>query len=678
MSPRPGSRHRRRARQFMVAGAVVFVLVTLALFLARPRETAYVPGQDAEANREITRALDRTPGPTGGSSQPGAEGQDGAAAAAAGARDAAPARADDGTPQAAARAAVPGPPAGAAAAPAAGATAAGSTGAGAAAAGVTFSEVAEAVGLRFTHFSGRRSTQLPEDMGSGLAWGDYDGDGWPDLFVVNESGPLTMSPAELAASPAHAQLFHNAGGRFVDVTEQAGLAVRGIGMGAAWGDYDGDGRLDLFVTRFGTNLLFRNEGHGRFRDVSAETGIDRFVGFWTGASWADYDRDGQLDLYVCGYVRYSYDAAKAVEVSHQFKAAVPYTLNPSSYPPERNLLLHNIGGRFVETARAAGVDDVTGRSLSASWADFDGDGWPDLYVANDVSSNALFLNLGNGRFRDVSASAWVNEYRGSMGLGIGDWDNSGRFDIFITHWLAQENALYHDETRNMKVTPEAPLRFVDQADLLGLGQIALDVVGWGTGFFDFDDDGRLDLYAINGSTLQEEADPSRLAAMRSFLFRNAGEQGFYEVGQKAGEPFVTPLVGRGASFADFDGDGDLDLAVVVHGGRLRLARNDGGNRRGFLRVVLRSPAAARGGRGPRSTRLAIGARVRLTTAAGTQLREVGGQSSYLSQEPPGEVFFGTGDAARVERLEVRWPSGRTQAFEGLPVRSTVRITEGGA
>jgi hypothetical protein len=227
----------------------------------------------------------------------------------------------------------------------------------------------------------------------------------------------------------------------------------------------------------------------------------------------------------------------------------------------------------------------------------------------------------------------------------------------------------------MKVTPEVPLRYVDQADILGLGQIALDVIGWGTGFFDYDNDGRLDLFAINGSTFQEEKDPALLVPMRSFLFWNAGENGFFEVGAKAGEPFVTPLVGRGASVADFDGDGDLDLAVVVHGGALRLARNQGGNARGWLRVVLRAPGGS--GAGPRSTTYGTGARLTLTSGPVSQMREVGGQPSYLSQEPPGEVFFGTGDAATLERLEVRWPSGRVQGFEGLPARATVEITEGG-
>jgi hypothetical protein len=213
-----------------------------------------------------------------------------------------------------------------------------------------------------------------------------------------------------------------------------------------------------------------------------------------------------------------------------------------------------------------------------------------------------------------------------------------------------------------------------------VGQVALDVIGWGTGFFDYDNDTRLDLHAVNGSTFEEEADKTKLVPMRSFLFWNQGESGYYEVGRQAGEPFVSPAVGRGSAVADYDLDGDLDLAVVVHGGPLRLATNEGGNRRGWVRLVLRSPSRGRhrdkDGAVHRSTIWATGARVRLTAAGVTQVREVGGQPSYLGQEPPGEAFFGTGEAERIERLEVRWPSGREQAFEDLPVRSTVRILEG--
>jgi len=634
---RPGG-HRRRAARWLAAGLAVFAAVAAAVLLLRPRPDAYVPGREAETSEEITRSLDRRlPSSASGTPAPGG------GLRPSGAASAKPAPAGGVAPGGEAAAAnVPG--------------------------GVTFTDQAEAAGLRFVHFDGKRSSQLPEDMGSGLAWGDYDGDGLPDLFVANESGPLSLTPAEVERSPAHARLFHNNGnGTFSDVTDEAGLGVPGWEMGAAWGDYDGDGKLDLFVTRFGTNLLFRNGGNGRFTDVSKETGVLRHEGFWTGVSWADYDKDGDLDLYVCGYVKYKWDAESAKQTSLQFKSVVPFTLNPSSFPPERNLLLRNDHGVFRDVAREAGVDNLTGRSLSASWVDFNGDGWPDVYVANDVSDNAMFLSLGNGRFRDISHSAWVADYRGAMGLGIGDWDNSGRFDIFITHWLAQENALYVDETPRMKVTPEAPLRFVDQADILGLGQIALSVIGWGTGFLDYDNDGRLDLYCINGSTFQEDSDPTRLVPMRSFLFWNAGEQGYYELGQKAGPPFATLSVGRGSSFADYDEDGDLDIAYVVHGGPLRLARNEGGNRNGWTRVVLRAPLNTH----------AVGALVRLTTSGRTQMRLLGGQSSYLSQEPPGEAFFGVGEAKRIDKLEVTWPDGRTQSFEGLPARTTIRLREDG-
>jgi hypothetical protein len=637
-----------------VAGAACFGAVSLGLALGRRKPAAYVPGAEAAASGEITRSLDRglppaVPRPPAGEVLR------------------VPAPPEGRTAEASAAGARPTP----ARLPADG------DAVGADPSRVTFSDQAEAAGVRFRHFHGTRTSQLPEDMGSGLAWGDYDGDGDPDLFLVNASGPLLATRAELASSPAHARLYRNDGGRFADATDASGLAVRGLGMAAAWGDYDGDADLDLVVTRYGTNLLFRNDGSGRFADVSEAAGVSRFWGFWAGASWADYDRDGDLDLYVCGYVKYEWDQESAGKTSLQFRSVVPFTLNPSSYAPERNLLLRNDAGVFREVAREAGVDNPAGRSLSASWADFDSDGWPDLYVANDVSDNAMYHNLGNGRFRDISHSAWVADYRGAMGLAIGDWENDGDLDVFVTHWIAQENALYANETARMKVTPEAPLRFVDQADITGLGQIALDVIGWGTSFFDYDNDGRLDLFVANGSTFQQEAEPTLLVAMKNFLFWNAGEQGFHEVGALSGAAFARLNVARGAAPADYDGDGDLDVACVVHSGPARLLRNEAGDRSGWLRVVLRSPRRkAAGASGLRSTSFATGARVALSAGGTTQLREVGAGPSYLSQEPPGEVFFGLGEADRVDRLEVRWPSGLTQALEDLPVRSTVRLVEG--
>jgi tetratricopeptide (TPR) repeat protein len=548
--------------------------------------------------------------------------------------------------------------------------------------GVVFMDAAEESGLRFRHFSGARSTQLPEDMGSGAAWGDYDADGDPDLFLVNEAGPLTLSPEEAARSQATSRLFRNdGGGRFADVTAAAGISSPGWGMGAAWGDYDGDHDLDLVVTRFGTNLLFRNQGDGTFAEVSRRVGLGGETGFWTGASWADYDRDGDLDLYVCGYVRYAGRDGHAGDLTRQYEAAVPYTLNPSSYPPERNLLYRNEGGAFREVARASGVDNPAGRSLSAAWADLDSDGWPDLYVANDISDNALFRNLGNGRFADISHAAWVADYRGAMGLAVGDWNNDEDLDLFVTHWIAQENALYDNQKDVIAESAEEPLHFVDDADHLGLGQISLDSIGWGTDFLDYDNDGRLDIFAANGSTFQIESEPARLAPMKNQLFWNGGKaRGYFELSEASGPAFSVENVGRGAAVADFDQDGDLDIVVVVNGGEARLLRNQGGNGRAWLRVVLRGPdsrkAGARRG-GLATSSFANGARVRLRTAGATQTREVGGSSSYLSQSPPGEVWFGVGEAARVEWLEIRWPDGVIQTLRDLPSRARLTLTEGG-
>jgi hypothetical protein len=543
---------------------------------------------------------------------------------------------------------------------------------------VRFTDVAGPAGLRFRHFHGTRSTQLPEDMGSGAAWGDYDNDGDADLFLVNESGPLSASPEEANASPARPALYRNDGdGTFTDITDSAGLGMRSCGMGAAWGDYDDDGDLDLVVTSLGDVRLYRNDGDGSFTDVSDPAGITGFVGFWSGASWADYDRDGDLDLYVCGYVQYRYDEELAQKTSRQYTTVVPYTLNPSAYGPERNLLFRNEGARFREVAEEAGVDNRAGRSLSASWCDFDGDGWPDLYVANDISDNTMYWNRGDGRFLDISHPAWVADYRGAMGLGIGDWDNDGDFDLFVTHWIAQENALYSNQKGTIAERESEPMHFIDQADLHGLGQVALDFIGWGTDFFDYDNDGRLDLFVVNGSTFQMDDDPDRLVPMRNQLFWNAGpDEGFFEVGEVSGGSFAVENVGRGAAFADFDRDGDVDVAVTVNGAPARLLRNDGGNAKGWLRVVLRG-AGERGAASPwKTTRFATGAVVSVTTGTTRQIREVGGGSSYLSQSPPGEVHFGLGEAARVDLLEVHWPDGTKQSFRDIPSRSTLTLVAG--
>jgi len=562
---------------------------------------------------------------------------------------------------------------------------------------VRFTDVTRKAGIDFTHFYGTRSTQLPEDMGSGAAWGDYDGDGNLDLYLCNIAAPLTATPEQVAASPASNRLYHNSGnGTFTDVTDRAGVGFKGTSMGAAWADYDNDGHLDLIVTSYDRLLLYHNRGDGTFEDATRASGLDKFRGFWAGASWADYDHDGYTDVYICGYVKYVYKPQFVGSASRQFTATVPFMLNPSSYEPERNLLLHNNGdGTFSDVAKKAGVENLTGRSLDAAWADYDGDGWPDLYVANDISDNVMYLNLGNGRFKDVSHPAWVADYRGAMGLAVADWDNDGDTDIFVTHWMAQENALYS----NLLITPgsaplarvdpswsavrpvsraqparshlgnrgsRSPLHFQDVADMNGLGQIALSVIGWGTSFFDFDNDGRPDLLAVNGSTFQDETDPTKLVPMKNFLFWNAGpEEGFFEVGEVSGEVFRQAHVGRGAAFADFDNDGNVDVLIMNHSGPPTLLRNEGILGRNWLTVRVRGSGSNRSG---------FGSRVEIETAEGVQYQEIGSQPSYLSGNAL-EAHFGLGKDKEIRRVSVRFSNGAVRELTGMVANQILSIEE---
>ena len=535
---------------------------------------------------------------------------------------------------------------------------------------ISFTEVSEQAGIEFQHFSGKRSSQLPEDMGSGAAWGDYDNDGWLDLYVANMAGPLTLSPAEVESSPAHCALYHNNGdGTFSEVSAQAGVDYRGWAMAASWTDYDNDGWLDLFVSSYGENVFYRNNGDGTFTDITRQSGLGGRHGFWAGASWADFNRDGYLDLYVCGYVQYAFQ--KDQKVTRQYDVEVPASINPSSFPPERSLLYRNNGdGTFTEIASKAGVEDARGRSLSAAWSDFDNDGWPDLYVANDVSDNVFFHNLGNETFEDISHAAWVADYRGAMGIAIGDWDGDQDTDMFITHWLAQENALYSNlltQYASLQAPVANSLRFMDEADRYGLGQIALDYVGFGTSFFDYNNDGRLDLFVVNGSTIQQKQSPWLLIPMPDLLFWNRGpDEGFYDVSPVSGEVFQRKYVGRGAAFADYDNDGDVDIFVVNNVGPAQLLRNDGGNRNSWLKVSLE---------GVQSNRLAIGARLKLVSNGTVLRRQVGAQPSYCSQNSLIE-HFGLGTSARVDTLEIIWPSGKRQVLRNLAANQTVHVVEG--
>jgi tetratricopeptide (TPR) repeat protein len=534
--------------------------------------------------------------------------------------------------------------------------------------GVVFKDVAQSRGIDFSHFSaGPRSTQLPEDMGSGCAFGDYDGDGDWDLFVVDTVGPLTLKPGDARAAKGGCRLYRNDGGAFTDVTAEAGLSdLKGTYMGAAWGDFDNDGFPDLVVTSYGGIRLFHNRGDGTFEDVTKSSGVGAFMGFYTGVVWGDADGDGLLDLYICGYVDYRFDPKDAGKASKFGHATSPFTINPSSYAPIANLYFHNEGkGRFREMALEAGIANAEGRSLSATFADLNDDGKPDIYVANDVSEGALFVNEGNGLFADRGHEAHVADYRGAMGIAVGDANGDGAPDLFVTHWIAEANALYLNKLGGGK---SRTLDFEDAAERTGLGQVSTDDVAWGTAFLDVDGDGLPDLVVANGSTFEEPSDTRKLVPMPMRLFRNLGEKGFVDVAPLSGADLTAPRVGRGLAIADVDGDLREEIAVVVNGGKLVLLKAEGGPPN--HRIAIRCE-------GRKSNRSAFGTKLVLETSGKRQVREIGAGSSYLSQNAP-EAIFGLGAASKADVLTVRWPSGKAATFRDLAGERAYLLVEGEA
>jgi tetratricopeptide (TPR) repeat protein len=527
-----------------------------------------------------------------------------------------------------------------------------------------FSDVTRAAGLgEFVTFRGTRTSQLPEDMGAGAAWGDYDGDGDDDLFVVGAGGSLEIPRDEWAESV----LYENRGdGTFERVLTFPETRI--MGMGAAWGDADGDGRLDLAITGYNALLLFRNTGEGFVRDQN----FPDVSGYWSGVSWGDFDNDRDLDLYISGYVQYEEDASAGRQVTEQYDTAVPYTLNPASFEPASNLLLENDGsGRFEDVATLWGVSNPEGRSLSALWKDFNADGLLDLYVANDISDNALYLNLGE-TFEDASLAAWVADYRGAMGLTAGDWNRDGDDDLFVTHWMAQENALYDSrlvdflQTRGDSDQP-VQLSFSDLSAPLGLGQPALQSVGWGTEFVDVDADGWLDLVIANGSTLESKEDSRRLKRQPAMLFWNEGGKAFHDLAPLS-ELFAQPTLSRGLAVSDFDQDGDQDLLIVQLDGGVQLLANEMQTGKWVeLRLRSRMSSGRTTGEGQGS--------VAVVRAGGVELRRSVGGASYMSQSSR-TLHVGLGEASSIESVEVRWHAGESELFTGVQPGAAWELVEG--
>ena len=519
-------------------------------------------------------------------------------------------------------------------------------------------------GIEFRHFPATRNSLLPEDMGSGLAWGDYDNDGRPDLFLVNFQGSIVPGENKLQ-SGMHALYHNDGGGRFSDVTRESGFIAADFGLGAAWGDYNNDGHLDLYISNFGPNRLYRNNGDLTFTEVTEVAGVgdERF-----GASlaWGDYNRDGHLDLYVTNYVQFAYRPSDKQRASRQYESEIPYTINPSSYPPAANRLYRNNGdGSFTDVAAEAGVANTKGRSLGVIWADFDNDGWPDLYVANDVSANGVYRNLGNGRFADIGAQSLAADYRGAMGLALADIDQDRDLDLFVTHWLAQENGLFENMISEGLADKAGQRRlfFMDNAEMSGLGQISIKNVGWATGFADFDHDGHPDLWVVNGNTLQVPGDNTRLKPQPMHLYQHEPGRGFFEVAGQAIPGLENSMVARGGAQADFNGDGLVDLAVQVHGAKPLLLQNSSLVKNNWLGLRLRQTGG---------NLFALGALVTLQSSNLVQTAQVGGGGSYLSQHSH-DLFFGLGSDTAIEKLTIRWPDGEEESFQDIALNQINEI-----
>jgi len=522
----------------------------------------------------------------------------------------------------------------------------------------TFEDATVASGIAFRHFPSTRSSLLPEDMGPGLAVGDVDGDDDLDLFLVNFACSATVPLAEAGAA-GRCALWRNEGdGTFTNVSAGAGLDLLLYGQGAAFGDYDDDGDLDLYITVWGRNRLMNNGGDGTFTDVTDTAGVGD-EGFGAGCAWGDPDGDGDLDLYVTNYVDFELPDEATAALSRQDGTEVPYTINPSSYRPQANRLYRNDGdGTFTDIAVAAGVDNPSGRSLGAIWFDFDLDGLLDLYVANDVSSNGVFRNVGDGTFADIGASSLAADYRGAMGLAVTDYGNDGDLDLFVTHWVAQENAFFENMIARdlLDDSSEARVMFADSADRTGLGQISLKMVGWSAGFSDFDDDGWPDLWVMNGNTLEQGDNPTALQRQQSHVFRQAPGRGFFEIGAHACPALAQEMVARGGVAADWNGDGRLDLLIARHGEGPLLLRNTADNAHHRLRLRLRQ----RGG-----NNAALGAMVTVRTGEHVQRAQVGADGAYLSSHPT-DLHFGLGTSPVVDELTIRWPDGFTETHTEVP------------
>ncbi|MCE2412431.1 CRTAC1 family protein [Candidatus Poribacteria bacterium] len=494
-------------------------------------------------------------------------------------------------------------------------------------------------------------------MGSGAAFFDFDGDSDPDLYFVN-SAPL---PGYVSREvPTNCLYENNGDGTFTDVTEKAGVGDTGYGHGCAVGDYNNDGKLDLYVTNYGTNRLYRNNGDGTFTEVAESAGVTE-PRWSTSCAFADYDRDGNLDLYVVNYIVYDIDENPWCGLKEK---GIRAYCEPDNFIAQSDTLYRNNGdGTFTDVTKTAGIYNTTGKGLGVVWGDYNNDGALDIYVANDSTENLFYQNNGDGTFEEVGFMVGValsedGAAENGMGTAFGDWNNDGWLDLTVTNYALQTNTLYHNDADGF---------FTDATAMTKTAQLTYPYLGWATAFIDYDNDGYQDIFVANGH-LHENLAAIELEGtygQRNLLFRNNYDNTFTEVSETLGPGMKLADVSRGATFADYDLDGDIDIVVTNSNTAPRLLRNDGGNRKNWLQIRLTATNGSTD---------AIGTRVKITTEKLTQIREVRSGDGYLSQQDL-TLHFGIGDYEQVDSIEVQWQSGKKQLIRSVQANQVLSLEE---